>query len=191
MQFSYILDANLTAAQLTCLSISTQRNTFVCWNRLTGNVYHNFITWKDLRSDELVRSWNNSLKLRALKFGATVLHFFTRSKRFLAGSVLKMMNPQVTLRLAWVLENNVDLQRDVKEGTVLYGTIDSWLLYRLRQGLDQTRTVEHISDVTNCTASGFYDPFGQEWAAWALKLFNIRVGWGRNWMRLMIMLTLF
>ncbi|XP_038121855.1 putative glycerol kinase 5 [Culex quinquefasciatus] len=169
-----IKDANLTAAQLTCLSISTQRNTFVCWNRLTGNVYHNFITWKDLRADELVRSWNNSLKLRALKFGATVLHFFTRSKRFLAGSVLKMMNPQVTLRLAWVLENNVDLQRDVKEGTVLYGTIDSWLLYRLRQGLDQTRTVEHISDVTNCTASGFYDPFGQEWAAWALKLFNIR-----------------
>lgn len=112
---------------------------------------------------------------RVLRAGAGVLHFFTRNKRFLAGSVIKLMNPQVTLRLAWVLENNSDLKRDVKEDKVLYGTIDSWLLYRLRQGLDQSRVVEHIGDVTNCTSTGFYDPFGQEWAGWALSLFNIKV----------------
>ncbi|XP_058832742.1 putative glycerol kinase 5 [Topomyia yanbarensis] len=167
-------DASLSAERIDCLSISTQRNTFTCWNRLTGKIYHNFITWKDLRADKLVHQWNNSLKLRMLKFGARFLHFFSRSKRFLAGSVIKMMNPQVTLRLAWVLQNNGDLQRDVKNGNVLYGTIDSWLLYRLRQGTDRTRFVEHISDVTNCTASGFYDPFGQEWAGWALNLFSIK-----------------
>ncbi|XP_065092993.1 putative glycerol kinase 5 [Ochlerotatus camptorhynchus] len=167
-------NAKLTAQQIACLSISTQRNTFTCWNKLTGHAYHNFITWKDLRADKLVQQWNNSFKLRVLKAGARFLHFFTRSKRFLAGSVIKMMNPQVTLRLAWVLQNNGDLQRDVKEGQVLYGTIDSWLLYRLRQGLDQSRVVEHIGDVTNCTSTGFYDPFGQEWATWALSFFNIK-----------------
>ncbi|XP_029726294.2 putative glycerol kinase 5 [Aedes albopictus] len=169
-----IKSAKLTAKQIACLSITTQRNTFTCWNKLTGNVYHNFITWKDLRADQLVQQWNRSFKLRALKTGARLLHFFTRNKRFLAGSVIKLMNPQVTMRLAWVLQNNVELQRDVKDGNVLYGTIDSWLLYRLRQGLDQSRVVEHIGDVTNCTSTGFYDPFGQEWAGWALNLFNIK-----------------
>ncbi|XP_058460929.1 putative glycerol kinase 5 isoform X2 [Malaya genurostris] len=169
-----MMDAALNVERIECLSISTQRNTFTCWNRITGKVYHNFITWKDLRADKLVHQWNNSFKLRMLKLGARFLHFFSRSKRFLAGSVIKMMNPQVTLRLAWVLQNNADLQRDVKNGNVLYGTIDSWLLYRLRQGTDQSRIVEHVSDVTNCTSSGFYDPFGQEWAGWALNLFSIK-----------------
>ncbi|XP_052894306.1 putative glycerol kinase 5 [Anopheles moucheti] len=167
-------DANLSIDQLTCLAISTQRNSFTCWNRNTGQVYHNFITWKDLRADQLVKDWNNSLTLRLLKFGASFLHFFTRSKRFLAGSVIKMMNPQVTLRLSWVLQTNPSLQEDLKIGNVLYGTIDSWLLYRLRQGTDRTGLVEHISDVTNCTSTGFYDPFGQEWASWALNLFSIK-----------------
>uniref|UniRef100_A0A182QRJ9 Glycerol kinase 5 n=1 Tax=Anopheles farauti TaxID=69004 RepID=A0A182QRJ9_9DIPT len=168
-------DAKLTIDQLTCLAITTQRNTFTCWNRNTGQVYHNFITWKDLRADQLVNDWNGSFTLRLLKLGARFLHFFTRSKRFLAGSVIKLMNPQVTMRLAWVLQNNPALQEDVKTGTVLYGTIDSWLLYRLRQGTDCTRQVEHVSDVTNCTSTGFYDPFGQEWAGWALNLFSIKV----------------
>lgn len=57
-------DAKLTAKQIACLSITTQRNTFTCWNKLTGNVYHNFITWKDLRADTLVQQWNRSFKLR-------------------------------------------------------------------------------------------------------------------------------
>uniref|UniRef100_A0A1Y9H2M2 Glycerol kinase 5 n=1 Tax=Anopheles dirus TaxID=7168 RepID=A0A1Y9H2M2_9DIPT len=167
-------DAKLTIEQLTCLAISTQRNSFTCWNRSTGQVYHDFITWKDLRADQLVKDWNGSFTLRLLKLGASFLHFFTRSKRFLAGSVIKLMNPQVTLRLAWVLQNNPALQEDLKTGAVLYGTIDSWLLYRLRQGTDRSRQVEHISDVTNCTSTGIYDPFGQEWAGWALNLFSIK-----------------
>uniref|UniRef100_A0A182IS65 Glycerol kinase 5 n=1 Tax=Anopheles atroparvus TaxID=41427 RepID=A0A182IS65_ANOAO len=167
-------DAKLTIKQLTCLAISTQRNSFTCWNRKSGHVYHNFITWKDLRADPLVKKWNNSLTLRLLKFGAGFLYFVTRNNRFLAGSVIKLMNPQVTLRLSWIIHNNPLLQDDIKTGNVLYGTIDSWLLYRLRQGTDRSREVDHISDVTNCTSTGFFDPFGQEWAGWALNLFSIK-----------------
>ncbi|XP_058125013.1 putative glycerol kinase 5 [Anopheles ziemanni] len=167
-------DAKLNFDQLSCLAISTQRNSFTCWNRKSGLVYHNFITWKDLRADQLVNEWNNSLTLRLLKFGAGFLYFFTRSNRFLAGRVIKLMNPQVTLRLSWIIHNNTVLQDDIKTGDVLYGTIDSWLLYRLRQGTDRSREVNHISDVTNCTSTGFYDPFAQQWAGWALNLFSIK-----------------
>ncbi|XP_055631774.1 putative glycerol kinase 5 isoform X2 [Toxorhynchites rutilus septentrionalis] len=167
-------NAKLTANRITCLSISTQRNTFTCWNRHTGKVYHNFITWKDLRADSLVQNLNKSIRLRMINLGARFLHFFTRSKRFLAGSVIKMMNPQVTLRLVWLIQNNAELQNDIKNGKVLYGTVDSRLLYRLRQGTDRTRSVEHISDVTNCSSTGFYDPFSQQWSGWALNWLSIK-----------------
>lgn len=58
--------------------------------------------------------------------------------------------------------------------TALFGTLDSWLLYRLRQGNQLEREVEHISDVTSCSATGFFDPFTMQWAKWALSLFSIK-----------------
>lgn len=57
-------DANLTARDITCLGISTQRSTFITWDRETGETFHNFITWKDLRADAMVRKWNSSLTLK-------------------------------------------------------------------------------------------------------------------------------
>lgn len=54
------LDANLSVAQITAMGISTQRSTFITWSRKTGKAFHRFITWKDLRADELVRQWNDS-----------------------------------------------------------------------------------------------------------------------------------
>lgn len=57
----------------------------------------------------------------------------------------------------------------------MFGTLDSWLLYKLRSGTSQNKYVEHISDITNCSATGFYDPFTLNWGDWALKLFSINV----------------
>lgn len=132
------------------------------------------------------------------------LYMFTRNKRFLAGSVLKLMNAQVylqyllpiiykikawflirlkfpfssaqtTLRLSWMIQNNKKLQAAIEQKNALFGTLDSWLLYRLRQGTDLDYKPEHISDVTSCSATGFYDPFTLQWAKWALNLFSIKV----------------
>lgn len=58
----------------------------------------------------------------------------------------------------------------------MFGTLESWILYRLRRGTDQNRFVEHISDISSCTATGFFDPFTLTWASWALKLFSLKVG---------------
>lgn len=57
----------------------------------------------------------------------------------------------------------------------MFGTLDSWLLYRLRQGTAAVhKYVEHISDVSSCAATGFYDPFTLCWANWAFKLFSLK-----------------
>lgn len=74
-----------------------------------------------------------------------------------------------------MIQNNKKLQTAIEQKTALFGTLDSWLLYRLRQGNDLNFRPEHISDVTSCSATGFYDPFTLQWAKWALNLFSIKV----------------
>ncbi|XP_055322195.1 putative glycerol kinase 5 [Sitodiplosis mosellana] len=169
-----ISDAQLNAIDISCLGISTQRSTFITWDRTTGETFHNFITWKDLRADSMVRKWNDSVTLKLMHGVSHFLYMFTRNKRFLAGSVLKLMNAQTTLRLSWMIQNNKKLQAAIEHKNALFGTLDSWLLYRLRQGNDLDFKPEHISDVTSCSATGFYDPFTLQWAKWALNLFSIK-----------------
>lgn len=59
-----IENAKLTAKDITCLGISSQRSTFTTWDRESGDTFHNLITWKDLRADALVRKWNSSVTLK-------------------------------------------------------------------------------------------------------------------------------
>lgn len=65
---SAINDAQLNAIDISCLGISTQRSTFITWDRTTGETFHNFITWKDLRADSMVRKWNDSVTLKVSQY---------------------------------------------------------------------------------------------------------------------------
>ncbi|KAF4518517.1 hypothetical protein B566_EDAN004261 [Ephemera danica] len=103
----------------------------------------------------------------ALRTGASFLHFITRMKRFLAGSVLTFMNQQVTMRLLWVLDNIPGLREAVRRGEVMFGTLDTYLLYRLSGGKT------HVTDASNASATGMFDPFTMTWATWAESVFNI------------------
>ncbi|KAI8498931.1 putative glycerol kinase 5 [Branchiostoma belcheri] len=109
--------AGVTAGQVAGLGISTQRCTFTMWDRETGELYHNFLTWQDLRGSELVESWNNSLTMKAVHGGGSLLYLMSRSKRFLAANVLKFLPQQ--------------LRRRAFNGLVSFGTIDTWLLWKL------------------------------------------------------------
>uniref|UniRef100_F8WBF0 Glycerol kinase 5 n=1 Tax=Homo sapiens TaxID=9606 RepID=F8WBF0_HUMAN len=60
--------AGIQMNQIVGLGISTQRATFITWNKKTGNHFHNFISWQDLRAVELVKSWNNSLLMKVIFF---------------------------------------------------------------------------------------------------------------------------
>lgn len=56
----------------------------------------------------------------------------------------------------------------------MYGTLDSWLLYKLRQGKDVTKEVEHVSDYSNCCCTAFFDPFTIKYAHWLLNIVGIK-----------------
>ncbi|CAC5413228.1 GK5 [Mytilus coruscus] len=89
--------ASIKVNQVTCMGITTQRNTFITWDRETGEYFHNFLTWQDLRARDTVKNWNSSYKMKFLNSGSSILHTFTRQKRFLAASVLKFMSPQTCI----------------------------------------------------------------------------------------------
>ncbi|XP_013163208.1 PREDICTED: putative glycerol kinase 5 [Papilio xuthus] len=160
-------DASLSAGQIAAMGISTQRSTFITWSRKTGRPFHRFCTWKDIRADKLVKEWNNSYTWKCIKVGAYILHMVSRSKRFKAGSVFKFSNNQTTLRLFWALNNVQSLKTAVESGDAMFGTLDTWLLYKL------TGNKLHMSDVSSASATGFFDPFTMQWAGWAMSIFGI------------------
>lgn len=162
-----IKSAGLHPSDIKCLAISTQRCTFLTWDRYTGKYFHNFITWKDIRADNLVKQHNSSFTMKCLRAGAKILFTITRNKRFLAGSVLKFMNAQVICRLEWVFQNVPGVKEAGEKGTAVFGTIDTWLIYKL------TNSRLHVTDVSCASATAMFDPFTMRWADWVLYIFSI------------------
>lgn len=83
-----------------------------------------------------------------------------------------MTNPQVVPKLIWCLQNNKQLQDSVRKNEASFGTVDAFLLFKLKRG-SSTVDIETVMDVTNAIATGLYDPFTMSWAEWAINLFKI------------------
>ncbi|XP_022235575.1 putative glycerol kinase 5 [Limulus polyphemus] len=148
-----IQSAGVKPDQIACIGISTHRGTFTNWDRESGRPFHNFITWKDIRSESLCKMWNNSLKMKFLRRGAKFLHFITRRKRFLAASKLHFRSGMVVMRLLWILQHISKLKERAVEGQAMFGTLDTWLLWKLTGGK------VHVTDSSCASISGMYDPF--------------------------------
>jgi len=158
-------ETQVPISQICSLGISCQRATFTNWSKSTGRHYHNFVTYKDMRADKLVKEWNRANSLGALRLGGKILHCITRLPRFLAASMYTLYNSTVTLRLLWVLDNVPGLRSAVDKGDVMFGCVDSWLIYKF--------TGKHMTEISNIAATAIFDPFTQEYADWIWKLFNI------------------
>ncbi|KAM9037485.1 putative glycerol kinase 5 isoform X1 [Sarcophilus harrisii] len=161
--------AGIQMDQIVGLGISTQRATFITWNKKTGNHFHNFISWQDLRATALVKSWNNSFLLKLIQSSTKILHFFTRSKRLLGASLYTFTTQQVCLRLAWILQNLKEVQKAAAEENCCFGTIDTWLLYKLTKGS------EYATDFSNASTTGIFDPYQMCWSGILTSLLSIPI----------------
>ena len=148
-----ISSGQLSPSDAACMGITCQRNTFLLWNRETGVPLCNFITWQDRRAEGVCKEWNSSMQMKLLSGGASVLHFFTRSKRFLAASIIHLGTQHVAPRLYWALANVESARELMDKNQLCYGTIDSWLLWKLTCGK------VHATDYSNVCSSLFYDSF--------------------------------
>ncbi|XP_071422158.1 glycerol kinase 5 isoform X2 [Pithys albifrons albifrons] len=159
--------AGLHMSQIAGLGISTQRGTFITWHKRTGKPFHNFISWQDIRSAELVDSWNKSLLLKVIHVIFTVLHFFTGNDRYLAPSFLTFSTQQTSMKLSWVFKNIHEAVEAAQENNCCFGTIDTWLLYKLTEGS------VYATDYSNASSTGIFEPFTKCWNPTLCNLLSI------------------
>ncbi|XP_014675619.1 PREDICTED: putative glycerol kinase 5 [Priapulus caudatus] len=159
--------ANITAADVTSLGISTQRNTFITWDRETGKPFHRLITWKDTRFDAYCHTWNNCVTVKALRAGSRCLYSLTRNKRYLATTVFQFKTETLPIRLRWLLDHNAEMNRRSCEGQVMFGTIETWLLWKLTGGK------KHLVDWSSASSTLLFDPYLLQWSSIILRLVGL------------------
>jgi glycerol kinase len=136
---------------LTCLSITNQRETIVVFERGTGRPLHHALVWQDRRGDEICQELvgRGFEPLVTQKTGLKIDTYFSASK------------------LSWLIRNQPDLAFKLSSGEALIGTIDSYLIYRLTNG-----TV-HATDHTNASRMLLLDINTLQWDEQLCKAFAV------------------
>ncbi|MDQ7843024.1 MAG: glycerol kinase GlpK [Armatimonadota bacterium] len=144
------------AEQLAAIGITNQRETTVVWERATGRPVHNAIVWQDTRTRELCQ--------RIIDDG------FDDHIRRVTGlrSATYFSGP----KLAWLLDHVPGLRARAERGEVLFGTIDTWLIWRLTGGPSGGA---HVTDYTNASRTMLMDLSRLEWDAEILAYLRIPV----------------
>lgn len=145
--------SNISPNDIASLGITNQRETTVVWNRKTGKPYYNAIVWQDTRTkDYIERITKEEAELLRRKTGLPPSTYFSLFK------------------LLWILENNPEVMKDTLKGEVLFGTIDSFLIFNLTGGEGKGK---HITDVTNASRTMLMNIETLTYDEDILKNFNI------------------
>ena len=146
-----ISKANLSVKDIAAIGITNQRETTVVWDRITGQPIHNAIVWQDRRTasfcDEL-RANGEHVKIQE-KTGLILDAYFSATK------------------VKWILDYTPGAREKAAKGELCFGTIDSWLLYKLTNGQ------VHITDVSNASRTMLFNIHSLQWDADLLNLFNV------------------
>lgn len=148
---SLIKDYPAEVAGLAGIGITNQRETTVIWNRHNGKPIYNAIVWQDRRGAPLCAKLKSEGKenLVSEKTGLLLDPYFSATK------------------IAWILDNVDGARKAAEAGDLAFGTIETFLLWRLTEGK------KHISDATNASRTMLYNIREQKWDEELLRLFNI------------------
>ena len=139
---------------LAAIGITNQRETTILWNRKTGRAVYNAIVWQDTRVEDYVAEFSRD----------------GGQDRFRRKTGLPVATYFSGLKIRWIL-NNVNGARELAEaGDLLFGNIDSYLVWKLTGG---TNGGIHITDVTNASRTQLMDLHTLDWDETQLKLFGI------------------
>jgi len=146
-----IIKANLRAENIAAIGITNQRETTVVWNKRTGEPVYQAIVWQDRRTADYCNSLKESGKDKVIqeKTGLIVDAYFSATK------------------IKWILENVSGAKDNAERSDLLFGTIDSWLIWNLTGGK------VHVTDVTNASRTMLFNIHTLEWDAELLALFGI------------------
>ena len=143
--------AGIAARDVAAIGITNQRETTLVWDRETGRCIHNAIVWQDRRTAQVCHA------LRAAGHEAAVT----------ARTGLKLDPYFSATKLAWLLDHVAGARRLAETGKLAFGTVDSFLLWRLTGGK------VHATDATNASRTLLYNIHTQDWDDELLELFRI------------------
>ena len=131
------------------VGITNQRETTIAWSKSTGKPFYNALVWQDTRTqdicDEIIK--NNKLKSEFKKTGLPIATYFSLSK------------------IIWLMKNVSDIKKALENNDVIFGTVDSWLIYKLNGTLQ--------TDVTNASRTLLFDLETLTWNENILNEYNI------------------
>ncbi len=143
--------AGIRAADIAAIGITNQRETTVLWDRATGTPVHNAIVWQDRRTAaqcEQLKAAKHEPRVQE-KTGLLLDPYFSATK------------------LAWLLDNVEGARVRAEKGELAFGTIDTWLLWKLTGGKS------HATDATNASRTLLFNIVTQSWDDELLSLFRI------------------
>lgn len=146
-----VTNKGLVASQLAAIGITNQRETVVVWDKNSGVPVYNAIVWQDKRTAaycDLLKKEGKGPMIRE-KTGLVIDAYFSGTK------------------VKWILDNVEGARERAEAGTLLMGTIDTWLIWNLTKG------ELHITDATNACRTLFFNINSLGWDDELLELFDI------------------
>jgi glycerol kinase len=146
-----IVNARTIAADIAAVGISNQRETCILWDRRTGRCIHRAIVWQDRRTADICQRLKDEGSEPAVtaKTGLLLDPYFSATK------------------IAWLLDNVSGARAAAEQGHLAFGTVDSYLIWRLTGGK------VHATDATNASRTLLYDIRKGAWDEDLLRLFRV------------------
>ena len=141
--------SSCTMDDVAAIGITNQRETTVVWDRHTGKAVYNAIIWQSKQTQELCDEREDQMNFIQEKTGLRMNPYFSASK------------------IRFILDNIPEGQERAERGDLLFGTIDSWIIYKMTNGKS------HFTDVTNASRTMLYNIFDMKWDPELLKIWNI------------------
>ncbi|MFM7531205.1 MAG: glycerol kinase GlpK [Rubrivivax sp.] len=143
--------AGLAGRDIAALGITNQRETTVVWNRRTGEPIHHAIVWQDRRGEPDCAALREAGHAPAIRHatGLVVDSYFSATK------------------LRWLLDTVPGARQAAERGELAFGTIDTWLLWKLTGG------AVHATDVTNASRTMLFDIRANRWSPALLELLRV------------------
>ena len=144
--------ARIKPSDIAGVGITNQRETTVVWDRKTGDAVYNAIVWQDRRTAEAcdkLRAAGHDKIIRD-RTGLIIDAYFSGTK------------------IAWILDNVPGVRERAEAGDLLFGTVDTWLIWKLTSGHNV-----HVTDPTNASRTLLYNIHTGEWDPELLKLLSI------------------
>ncbi|TRY63039.1 hypothetical protein TCAL_00329 [Tigriopus californicus] len=166
-----LIQLNVDPADVVAIGIANQRETTVVWDKVTGQPFHHAIVWSDTRCLDIVQSY-----MKRVQRKSDPLFYFQPLNGLPFSSYFSVF------KLRWLIDNVPEVRWALEQKRLLFGTIDTWLLWNLTRGEESEEVGDelvgaenglHLTDVTNASRTFLMNLETLQWDPYLLNFFDI------------------